>query len=149
MISHGYVVKEYNDPIVDIVEAAMIQASELLEPGAFLVDMVPLCKSPFSRRLAVLTVFTSLPWAGMCRTVRYVPEWFPGAGWKAKAKRFANTLTDMANVPHQFVKDQMVSRCSRWKYCVLSVTFLHLSFPPTSANSGVRRIERSQRASAT
>jgi len=51
MISHGYTVKEYDDPIVDIAEAAMNQFSELVEPGAYLVDMVPLRKSPFSRRL--------------------------------------------------------------------------------------------------
>jgi len=50
MISHGYAVKEYDDPIVDVVEAAMNQFSELIEPGAYLVDMVPLCKSLFSRR---------------------------------------------------------------------------------------------------
>jgi len=36
-----------------------------------------------------------------------VPDWFPGAGWKAKAKLFTTTLTKMADVPHQFVKDQM------------------------------------------
>ena len=50
MITHGYSVKEHDDPIVDIVEAAMDQVSGLLQPGAYLVDMVPLCKSDFSRR---------------------------------------------------------------------------------------------------
>ena len=50
MISHGYTVKENDDPIVDIVEAAMNQFSVCVEPGAFLVDTVPLCKSPFSRQ---------------------------------------------------------------------------------------------------
>ena len=62
--------------------------------------------------------------------MRYVPSWFPGAGWKVKAKRFANTLTEMVDVPHQFVKDQMVSRHSYRKYCVLSITFPHSLFPP-------------------
>ena len=50
MISHGYTVKEHDDPIVDIAEAAMNQFSELVDPGAYLVDTVPLCKSPISRR---------------------------------------------------------------------------------------------------
>jgi len=50
MISHGYTVKEHDDPIVDIAEAAMNQFSEVLEPGAYLVDIVPLCKSPVSGR---------------------------------------------------------------------------------------------------
>jgi len=47
MISHGYSVKEHDDPIVDMVEAAVSQFSECVEPGAYLVDMVPLCKSLF------------------------------------------------------------------------------------------------------
>jgi len=50
MISHGYAVKEYDDPIVDIVEAAMRGFSELIVPGVYLVDTVPLCKSLFSCR---------------------------------------------------------------------------------------------------
>jgi len=50
MISHGYAVKEYDDPIVDVVEAAVSQFSALVEPGAYLVDMVPICKSLFSCR---------------------------------------------------------------------------------------------------
>jgi len=59
---------------------------------------------------------------GMYRTVRFAPDWFPGAGWKTKAKRWADILTEMADVPHQFVKDQMVSRRSCWNYRVLSTT---------------------------
>ena len=115
MISHGYSVKEYDDPIVDIVEAAVSQFSECVEPGAYLVDMVPLCKSLFlcwPVAGGINHVSHSLSRTGMCHTVQYVPNWFPGAGWKVKAKRFADTLTEMADVPHQFVKDQMVSRRS-------------------------------------
>ena len=52
MISHGYAVKEQDDPIVDIVEAAMSQFSKFVEPGAYLVDMVPLCKPLIPRRPA-------------------------------------------------------------------------------------------------
>ena len=62
MISHGYTVKEQDDPIVDIVEDAMNQFSVCVEPGAFLADMVPLCKPPLScrpHRLVVLTAFHS------------------------------------------------------------------------------------------
>jgi len=54
-----------------------------LEPGAYLVDVIPL--------------------------LRYVPGWFPGAGWKARGKRFADLLEDMAEKPHQFVKDQVAA----------------------------------------
>jgi hypothetical protein len=49
MITHGYSVKEHDDPIVDVVEAAVSGFSECSEPGAFLVDLVPLRKSRFQR----------------------------------------------------------------------------------------------------
>lgn len=48
MISHGYSVKEHDDPIVNIVEDAAAQFSECLEPGAFLVDVIPFRRSRFS-----------------------------------------------------------------------------------------------------
>lgn len=42
MIAYGYPVKEQDDPFVSVVEAAVSGFSETLEPGAFLVDMIPL-----------------------------------------------------------------------------------------------------------
>jgi len=60
--------------------------------------------------------------------VSHVPDWFPGAGWKAKAKGFADSLTDMTDIPHQFVKDQMVSCGSCQKGSVSSIV-LH-PYPP-------------------
>ena len=47
MISYGYSVKEHDDSFVDVVEAAVNGFSECLEPGAFLVDMMPFCKLRF------------------------------------------------------------------------------------------------------
>ena len=47
MISYGYPLKENDDPIVNVVEAATSQFSECLEPGAFMVDMIPLRKPRF------------------------------------------------------------------------------------------------------
>lgn len=47
MLSYGYTIKEHDDPYVDVVEAAVSGFSECLEPGAFLVDMIPLRESFF------------------------------------------------------------------------------------------------------
>jgi hypothetical protein len=47
MMAYGYSVKENNDPLVDVVEAAVNGFSECMEPGAYLVDMIPFRKSPF------------------------------------------------------------------------------------------------------
>jgi hypothetical protein len=47
MITYGYSVKENNDPFVETVEAAVNGFSETLEPGAFLVDVIPSRESYF------------------------------------------------------------------------------------------------------
>ena len=51
MISYGYSVKEHDDPLVNIVEAATRQFSESVEHGAFIVDMVPPRKLRFLHQL--------------------------------------------------------------------------------------------------
>jgi len=69
MISYGYSVKEHEDPYLDVVEAAVHGFSECTEPGAYLVDLIPLRKSRFPRRRIVGDinhVFISL--YGQCAT---------------------------------------------------------------------------------
>jgi len=39
--------------------------------------------------------------------LRYVPDWFPGTGWKVRGKWFAKLWEDTAEIPFQFVKDQI------------------------------------------
>ncbi|KAG9317635.1 cytochrome P450 [Chiua virens] len=82
-ISHGYEVKENNDPFVDLADKAVDQFSKSTATGAFLVDVIP--------------------------ALARVPEWFPGAGFKRQAKEWRATLDEMVNQPYQFVKDQMVA----------------------------------------
>ena len=52
-------VQPYNDPYIKIADEAMRASSELMIPGAFLVDIIPILK--------------------------YIPEWFPGAKFHRKA----------------------------------------------------------------
>ncbi len=81
-ISHGYTVNEGQDPIVNLVDVAVEQFSEMTRAGVFLVDVLPL--------------------------LRFVPSWFPGAGFKKKVAPWTKTLDEMADIPHDFVKHQMV-----------------------------------------
>ena len=106
MITHGYPVKQHDDPLVKAVDAAVNGFSECLEPGAYLVDMIPLRESLLFFLHATMDV-NNAPF--LPRVVRYVPEWFPRAGWKTKGKRYTESLEFMTEIPHQFVKDQMVS----------------------------------------
>ncbi|KAG1804551.1 cytochrome P450 [Suillus subaureus] len=82
-ISHGYEVKENNDPFIDLVDRAMDQFLRCTTPGAFMVDIMP--------------------------SLANVPEWFPGAGFKRLAREWSKTREDMAAIPYKFVKDQMAA----------------------------------------
>ena len=81
-MSHGYDIREDNDPIVSTVDVATEQFSLVTSPGQFLVDVFPI--------------------------LRHVPSWFPGAGFQKKAAQWKRTLDQMVDVPHDFVKARMV-----------------------------------------
>jgi len=39
--------------------------------------------------------------------VRYLPDWFPGTGFKRTAKQWRDTLTELTERPFAFVKHQI------------------------------------------
>ncbi|KAG5654671.1 hypothetical protein H0H81_009920 [Sphagnurus paluster] len=82
-ISHGYEVKETNDPFVQLADQATYQFALSTAPGGFLVDVLPI--------------------------LRHVPTWFPGAGFQRTAKLWASTLVEMVEQPHEYVKRQMAA----------------------------------------
>ncbi|KAJ7873328.1 cytochrome P450 [Mycena olivaceomarginata] len=82
-ISHGYEVKETNDPFVHLAEQATEQFSLSTAPGGFMVDMIP--------------------------ALRHVPRWFPCTGWRRKADAWAATLNQLVEQPYNFVKHQMAT----------------------------------------
>ncbi|EGO01616.1 hypothetical protein SERLA73DRAFT_166166 [Serpula lacrymans var. lacrymans S7.3] len=82
-ISHGYEVKETEDPFVQLADRAVAQFSASTATGAFMVDVMP--------------------------ALKHVPDWFPGAGFKVKAKEWSATLEEMVAMPYRFVKDQMAA----------------------------------------
>lgn len=44
-----------------------------------------------------------------CDSVKHVPIWFPGAGFKRKARDWKKNLEDVAEKPYAFVKNRMRS----------------------------------------
>ncbi|KAG2033233.1 cytochrome P450 [Suillus americanus] len=82
-ISHGYEVKENNDPFVNLANRVTSHGSQATAPGAFMVDILPFLAK--------------------------VPAWFPGAGFKRLAREWRETLEEMVSAPHELVKDQMVA----------------------------------------
>ncbi|KAF7313515.1 hypothetical protein HMN09_00507400 [Mycena chlorophos] len=81
-ISHGYEVKENNDPFVQLAEQATEQFSLSTAPGGFMVDFLPI--------------------------LRHTPTWVP-VGWRIKANAWAATLNQMVEQPYTFVKRQMAA----------------------------------------
>ncbi|KAJ7157971.1 cytochrome P450 [Mycena crocata] len=81
-LTYGYKIQEAgNDPFVDLADKGMSEFSKIMVPGAFLIDVLPILK--------------------------YVPAWFPGAGFKRLAKRYGNSCDELAETPLAYVKDQM------------------------------------------
>ena len=75
-------VQHYNDPYIKIVQEAVGAASELVIPGAFLVDIIPILK--------------------------YVPEWFPGAKFQSKAAVMRKHAAMMRNMTFAATVELMV-----------------------------------------
>ncbi|KAK0201382.1 cytochrome P450 [Desarmillaria ectypa] len=80
-ITYGYEVEEDGDALVELVDRAMAEFSKVTVPGAFLVDQIPF--------------------------LRFLPEWFPGMGFKTEARKWARDLDDMVNVPYKFTERQV------------------------------------------
>ena len=75
-------VQPHDDSYVKIAEEALDAISELLIPGAFLVDIIPILK--------------------------YVPEWFPGAKFQSKAARMRKCAAIMRNTTFAATEKLMV-----------------------------------------
>jgi hypothetical protein len=76
---------EKNESYVDHAERTLAGIAATGHPGAFLVDLFP-----------ALKIF---------------PEWFPGAGWKKKAKTWRYVNSIVANSLWDSVKERLVRVC--------------------------------------
>ena len=82
-VSYGLPVLESNDPYIALAEEALQGVAEAGIPGTFLVDLLPVLK--------------------------YVPSWFPGAGFKRKAAHYAAVNAEAVCQPFKTVQRKMVS----------------------------------------
>ena len=81
-IGYGIAVQESDDPYISVAEEVLNGLAEAALPGAFLVDLFPF--------------------------LRYVPSWFPGAGFQKKAARWREGINTMAERPFRHVEEQLV-----------------------------------------
>jgi hypothetical protein len=81
-IGYGIVIQESDDSYISIAEEVLNGIAEAGILGAFLVDLFPILK--------------------------YVPSWFPGAGFQKKAGRWREVNHIMADKPFGYVQEQLV-----------------------------------------
>ncbi|KAG6337367.1 hypothetical protein ID866_1740 [Astraeus odoratus] len=89
-IAYGYQDQGEQDHIIGLSDRATDIFTKTTVPGAFLVDFIP-----------ILT---------------YVPEWFPGAGFKRKAREWRLVFDELVNRPYEFVKEQMAAGTASKSY---------------------------------
>ncbi|KAI5994900.1 cytochrome P450 [Pisolithus orientalis] len=82
-ISYGYCIREGGDPFVDLAGKVIDDFARYTAVGAFMVDSIP--------------------------ALAYVPEWFPGAGFKRKARECHADLLNMINQLFELAKKQMAA----------------------------------------
>ena len=81
-MTYSIKIHPYNDPYVKMAEEAIASTAELVIPGAFLVDIVPILK--------------------------YVPAWFPGAKFQRKAAVMRKYAAIIRNTPFAATEELMV-----------------------------------------
>ncbi|KAF8657599.1 hypothetical protein AX16_002180 [Volvariella volvacea WC 439] len=79
--AYGYQVKEYNDYFVELVQSEMKGFSEIAVPGRFLVELIP--------------------------PLKYIPDWFPGTGWKEFMRRQTEISRKTVNETFNWTRSQM------------------------------------------
>lgn len=94
-IVYGIKIQGLDNEYVQNAEEALEGFADAAVPGRYLVDTFPIMK--------------------------YIPSWFPGAGWKRKANHWRHVNQEVCHGPFDMVKEQIVSFSQG-----ISLTFLTL-----------------------
>ncbi|KAF2819467.1 cytochrome P450 [Ophiobolus disseminans] len=90
-VIYGYIPKAHGtDPLIELVTKVMEEFGDAGVPGKWMVDVLPF--------------------------LRYLPDWCPGAGFKATARAMKRHVDLMIELPLAFVKKQMREKKHRVSY---------------------------------
>ena len=81
-ISYGIDVQESDDPFISLANDALEGISKAAVLGTFWVDLVP--------------------------SLKYIPSWFPGAGFQKKAAHWREVNASLSKNPFRYVEEQLV-----------------------------------------
>ncbi|KAF7342508.1 Cytochrome P450 [Mycena venus] len=82
-IAYGYSIREGSDRFLELFDLRAKIFARSTQPRAFLVNLLPF--------------------------LRYWPSWLPGGKFRTIAAKWAKTIQDSVDVPHEYVKEQMAS----------------------------------------
>ena len=102
-ITYGIDVKSASDPFLNANLEASHATAAVLVPGRFLADVIPI-RTCLCAQTMIHKHLTNP------RAVRYIPDWFPGTGFKALAKEARDKFKISANGPFEHVKNAMKVR---------------------------------------
>ena len=103
--TYGYTTEAHGpDPLVELVDQVMDEFSQACVPGKWAVDLMP--------------------------ALMYLPEWFPGTGWKQTAKAWNKNMTKCINIPFEYAKKQ--------KYNINDVSFVSKALAQQDEEKGSR-----------
>lgn len=103
-----------NDPLTLLAAETQVIFNQATQPGRFLVDV--------------------FPW------LRFVPEWFPGAGWKKTTREWRQVCDRSLDTGYMWALEQIVRMIEdtyfAFTFLILPETrqghsFLHFGTPPT------------------
>ncbi|KAJ6562700.1 cytochrome P450 [Mycena vulgaris] len=97
-VTYGIDVRSCDDPYINLAEEVMHGASVAIVPGSFLVDTIP--------------------------ALKYVPSWFPGAGFKRKASRWRKVTHELLEAPFAEAKRNIVMGTARSSFTSLRISAL-------------------------
>ncbi|EKM77775.1 hypothetical protein AGABI1DRAFT_121852 [Agaricus bisporus var. burnettii JB137-S8] len=80
-VAYGIEIQDHNDPYVQQIEEVIKGVGEASVPGRYLVEVFPIMK--------------------------YIPSWFPGAGWKRKAAYYRRINDRVSREPYEIVKENL------------------------------------------
>ena len=99
-ITYGIEVQPENDPFIAISQEAVHTVAAAFVPSAFWVVS---CSSNTCHKHSIHEQ-DFFPW------LKYIPAWFPGAGFRRKARKWSELVHEMIEKPYTVAKQRIV-RC--------------------------------------
>jgi len=102
-ITYGMDIKSADDRFLNANLEAAHALAAVLVPGKFLVDVIPIRVCLRAQTVVYKHLMNLL-------IVRYIPDWFPGTGFKALAKEAREKFKISVDGPLEYVKNAMKVR---------------------------------------